>query len=70
MWFLASSLLALAATPLAASVDDCGGYAASNVATTPNTITADLTLNGEPCNVYGQDLQNLKLLVEYQTGKS
>ena len=51
-------------------VDDCPGYVASNIVKTDNSLTADLTLAGDPCNAYSDDIENLKLLVEYQTGKS
>jgi len=51
-----------------ASVDACPGYAATNIQKTDNTITADLNLGGAACNVYGTDLTDLKLLVEFQTG--
>ncbi|RMJ13951.1 hypothetical protein CDV36_006377 [Fusarium kuroshium] len=53
----------------AASIDTCPGYSASNVEETTNGLTADLTLLGEPCNVYGIDAPELKLVVEYQTDK-
>lgn len=46
----------------------CPGYKASNVQERPNSLTADLQLAGKPCNTFGDDLKNLKLLVEYQTG--
>lgn len=52
----------------AASIDDCPGYAATNVLETATGLTADLTIAGTPCNAYGYDLGDLKLLVEYQTG--
>jgi alpha-glucosidase len=52
------------------SVDDCPGYEASNVKKTDSSITADLTLAGDACDVYSADLKDLKLLVEYQTSKS
>lgn len=51
-----------------ASLDACPGYTATNVQQNPQGVTADLSLGGPACNVYGQDLTNLKLLVEYQTG--
>lgn len=51
----------------AASVDDCPGYKASNVQQGDGKITADLTLAGDTCNAYGDDLTDLRLLVEYQT---
>jgi hypothetical protein len=54
----------------AASIDSCPGYAVSNVVQSRGSITADLSLAGPACNVYGTDLDQLKLLVEYQTGKS
>lgn len=46
----------------------CPGYKASNVHEGASSLTADLALAGKPCNIYGSDLENLKLLVEYQTG--
>ncbi|KAL2871834.1 putative alpha-glucosidase [Aspergillus lucknowensis] len=45
----------------------CPGYKASNVHESGNSLTAHLTLAGEPCNTYGTDLKDLRLLVEYQT---
>jgi alpha-glucosidase len=63
---LASSLEPRQSDPL----DACPGYTASNVQTAGSTVTADLTLAGDACNAYGNDLTNLRLLVEYQTGMS
>ncbi|KAI0403844.1 glycosyl hydrolases family 31-domain-containing protein [Xylaria palmicola] len=67
MRFLSYFILASAASALAASVDDCPGYTASNVVESDGKLTADLTLAGTACNIYGTDLKDLKLLVEYQT---
>lgn len=48
----------------------CPGYQASNVKTQHGAVVgADLTLAGTACNVYGTDLDNLKLEIEYQTGR-
>ncbi|KAI1475438.1 glycoside hydrolase family 31 protein [Daldinia eschscholtzii] len=44
----------------------CPGYVASNVKNTSSSFTADLTLAGEACNVYGTDIEALSLTVEYQ----
>jgi alpha-glucosidase len=44
----------------------CPGYVASGVQQTDNGITAYLDLAGPPCNLYGNDIENLTLLVEYQ----
>ena len=52
----------------AVAVDDCPGYVATNVMQTATGLTADLTIAGPACNIYGYDLGALKLLVEYQTG--
>jgi alpha-glucosidase len=49
-------------------LESCPGYSASNIATTGNTLTADLNLAGPVCNTFGQDLANLKLFVQYETG--
>jgi alpha-glucosidase len=48
----------------------CPGYKASNIRNYGSTMTADLTLDGDGCDLYDEDLTNLKLLVEYQTSKS
>jgi hypothetical protein len=58
-------------TPLATellAVPQCPGYIASHVHSTASGITADLRLAGEPCNIYGNDLRNLRFKAEYQTG--
>jgi alpha-glucosidase len=55
--------------PQVAAPADCPGYEASNIVKTDSSLTADLTLAGAACNAYSEDLTNLKLVVEYQTGK-
>ncbi|KAL7623035.1 hypothetical protein AAE478_006714 [Parahypoxylon ruwenzoriense] len=62
-----TSLLTFTVGALAASVEDCPGYTASNIVKADGTLTADLTLSGEACDLYSSDLPNLKLFVEYQT---
>jgi alpha-glucosidase len=47
--------------------DECPGYKASNVKETSNSITADLAIAGQGCNVYGNDITDLSLTVEYQS---
>lgn len=51
------------------NVDSCPGYTASNIVDSGTSLTADLSLAGAPCNAYGDDLTDLKLSVEYQTGE-
>ncbi|KAG7114730.1 alpha/beta-glucosidase agdC like protein [Verticillium longisporum] len=46
---------------------DCPGYAASNVKTTGNGLTAELKLAGPACNTYGTDLEDLTLSVTYES---
>lgn len=48
---------------------DCPGYAASNVETSVSGLTADLKLAGPACDAYGDDLEDLVLSVEYESGK-
>lgn len=67
---LCASLAGAAVIGSRADTQQCPGYKASNVQQTDRSLTADLTLAGKPCNTYGTDLQNLKLLVEYQTGRN
>ena len=45
----------------------CPGYTGSNVVRTALGLTATLSLAGEPCNVYGTDVDVLNLTVEYQS---
>lgn len=49
------------------ALSSCPGYAASNIQTSSTGLTADLTLAGTACNVYGDDLQDLTLEVTYET---
>ncbi|KAL3430896.1 glycosyl hydrolases family 31-domain-containing protein [Aspergillus tetrazonus] len=50
-----------------ANSQSCPGYKASHAKHNGHTFTADLTLAGKPCDTYGTDLKDLKLLVDYQT---
>lgn len=52
-----------------ATIENCLGYSASHVRQSFNGLVADLTLIGSPCNIYGDDIKNLKLQVDYQGGK-
>lgn len=45
----------------------CPGYTASNLQNSSTGFTAYLDLDGSACNVYGTDVENLTLTVEYQT---
>ena len=45
----------------------CPGYKASNVQETTTGLTADLFLAGTACNVYGNDIGDLTLSVQYQS---
>jgi alpha-glucosidase len=66
---LSTTFALLAQVTASQGLNSCPGYKASNVVSTDSTLTADLTLNGPACNIYGTDLDDLKLVVEYQTGK-
>ncbi|KAH7018521.1 family 31 glycosyl hydrolase [Microdochium trichocladiopsis] len=46
--------------------DVCPGYTATRVTETSRGFTAQLRLAGEPCNVYGHDIEDLTLVVEAQ----
>jgi len=45
----------------------CPGYKASSVATTSYGLTAQLSIAGAACNLYGTDIDALSLKVEYQS---
>lgn len=65
--FIASPSAVALATP---NNITCPGYQATNVKTQQgNVVSADLTLAGPACNLYGTDLDNLVLQVEYETSR-
>lgn len=72
--FMAVAVSASALTGIGRPSNDllsaCPGYTATNVKTTSSGLTADLTLAGKACNVYGTDLKNLVLEVSYDTGRT
>lgn len=74
VWFLISCLpLAVLAQSTEVEVSDplaaCPGYKASNVKQSASGVTADLTLGGKACDVFGDDLKDLTLEVTYDTGE-
>ncbi|OBZ75819.1 putative alpha/beta-glucosidase agdC [Grifola frondosa] len=48
-------------------LDACPGYAAQAVVVKGPKLTADLVLEGKACNVFGTDIESLKLEVTYET---
>jgi hypothetical protein len=61
---------AVARRQAAGNVNDCPGYSVSNLVNTDTGLTAKLTLAGPACNIYGRDVQDLRLLVNYDSGTS
>lgn len=47
--------------------DVCPGYTANNVQRTTNGLSASLSLAGDPCNAYGNDIDELTLTVSVQS---
>ena len=64
---IVSSAAAFAGVTSAVS---CPGYTAQNVSQTATGLVAHLKLAGPACDVYGYDLDDLVLQVEYQTSKN
>jgi alpha-glucosidase len=52
--------------PEAPDPQSCPGYKATNVKHNSHGLTADLSLAGEPCNVFGNDISDLSLEVSFQ----
>ena len=50
-------------------LDACPGYKATSVHTLGSTLTANLVLAGTACNVFGPDIEKLKLEVTYETSE-
>jgi alpha-glucosidase len=55
-----------------ALLDACPGYNATNVKVngSESRLSANLVLAGKPCNVFGNDIEVLDLVVVYETGMS
>lgn len=53
---------------LTTGTSKCAGYKAGNVKNTRTGVTATLSLIGKGCAVYGEDLKELTLTVDYETG--
>jgi len=69
LFAFAALLVVFTAEIAAAQGTQCPGYQAKNVVQTGSGLAADLTLAGDACNLYSNDIANLRLTVEYQTGK-
>ena len=65
---LLGSVVATSASVVSAA--PCPGYKATSVSQTTPGLTAALQLAGTACDIYGQDLKDLVLNVEYQTSAS
>ncbi|KAI0761474.1 alpha-glucosidase [Trametes elegans] len=48
-------------------LDACPGYNVQNVSSSGANFTADLVLAGKACNVFGEDIEQLKLELTYET---
>lgn len=66
---LLSLLFGAFLTAPALAQSECPGYTATNIQQTSTGVTADLELAGPACDIYGTDLTELTLTVEYQTGE-
>ena len=51
-----------------AVLDACPGYKAANIVTSGASITAELSLRGKECNVFGPDVKKLQLQADYESG--
>lgn len=69
MMRLYMGLLTAASLLFPAQSADCPGYNVVAASDNGHTLHADLTMSGPACNIYADDLPNLKLEVEYETCK-
>lgn len=67
-WLLGVAITLSTTSCVAAPIEECPGYAATNVVQSGSKLTADLDLAGDPCDTYGSDIENLQLEVTYETG--
>lgn len=62
--------VAVATITSSGELDACPGYKAENIVDHGHLLSADLVLNGRPCNIYGDDIHKLHLQVTYESGES
>ncbi|KAF9457114.1 glycosyl hydrolases family 31-domain-containing protein [Collybia nuda] len=55
------------ASAQASNVSSCAGYSLGSLSETKTGLTAQLTLIGNPCNVFSDDITNLTIQVTYET---
>lgn len=79
LWGLVTAFLSLIGTAAdvaravevdPALLDACPGYDATNVKVDGPRLSANLVLAGKPCNLFGNDIKVLDLVVVYETGMS
>jgi len=65
--FIGLSSATVVIRPRVPDVNSCPGYKATYVKETGSGLTAELQLAGTACNIYGRDLETLKLQVTYDS---
>jgi alpha-glucosidase len=71
---LAAALVLLLIGPVLGYVDPkildaCPGYRAADIQERPDGLVASLVLRDKACNVFGNDIEKLKLTVVHESGE-
>lgn len=69
-WAGSVSGAAVSRRQAAGTGESCPGYVVSDVEQTATGLVANLNLGGAACNVHGTDVPELKLSVNYDSGKN
>ena len=65
---IAGSAVGSAVVKRAVDLESCPGYVVGNVREGSGGLSAELRMEGTPCDAFGRDLRDLRVEVEYQTG--
>lgn len=65
---IAGSAVGSAVVKRAVDLESCPGYVVGNVQEGSGGLSAELRMEGTPCDAFGRDLRDLRVEVEYQTG--
>lgn len=69
LWLAILGRIAFGTVTNPSTLDACPGHDVIRASSTGSSLSADLVLAGNACNVFGKDVSKLKLEVTYETSK-
>ncbi len=69
LWLAILGRIAFGTVTNPSTLDACPGYDVVRASSTGSSLSADLVLAGNACNIFGKDVSKLQLDVTYETSK-